>query len=287
MKNRCIHGVLAAAAIFAVAACGSSTQRTRSGTTQSASSPVVKTLTPGVLTVAEDEDYPPEIMKKPDGSLGGYDYEILQAIGHHLHLRVKFVEVQFGQAIIGLKGRQYDVYPGLYMTKPRLNAINMVPYFEIGNSLIAKKGGPAPKTGEDLCGLSVGVIAGATVISNLNAQSATCERDGKGKISVHSYPSDPDASQAVLSGNVQVQITSSSVAQGIVSKLSGLTITSGKVLYPSVVSLGVNKGATQLTGSLAKAVSDLVSSGTLTAIYRSYHLSPVVPADVKKAKESS
>lgn len=255
------------------------------GSPTASSSARPSTVTPGTLTVAADQDYPPEIYKKDDGSLAGFDVDIVAAIGKQLGLKVAWKEVKFEQAIIGLQGSQYDIYPGLYLTADRLSAIDMVPYFETGDSIVAKKGASAPKTTAALCGTSIGVIAGASVIAQLQALSTSCTDDGKKAIDVRSFPSDPEASQAVVSGNVGLQITSSSVAADLVAKQSQLKIANSTPIFPSVVSFGITKGNTSLDAALTSALAALKSDGRLAAIYREYGLSPVRAGDVASAKK--
>lgn len=245
------------------------------------------TVKAGVLTVAEDENYPPEIFKNPDGSLGGFDYDIMTAVAQQMGLKVEFKEVKFEQAIIGLKAKQYDVYPGLYVNPDRLSAIGMVPYFETGNALVGKAGGAAPTTADELCGLHVGVINGAAAIASLKDQSAACTQDGKSPIQVSQFPSDPEVSQALIAGNVDVQLTSSSVAADVVAKQPSLKVTSSALIYPSVVAMGIPQGDAQLEKGLSDAVSALVANSTLPSIYRKYGLNPVVEADVNSASTGS
>jgi len=237
----------------------------------------------GVLTVASSLNYPPESYKNADGSVGGFDIDILRAIGDYLGVEVEFREVKFEQAIIGLTGAQYDTYPGLYITPERLEAIDMVPYFQTGNSILALADGLKPADETELCGLSIAVLTGASIIAKLEAQSAECEANGEGAIQIRNFPTDPEASQAVVAGNVDVQITLTQVARELEKNVAALSITNSKSIYPSVAALGVTKGNQALVDALQRAIDALVADGTMGEIYAEYDLLGVDPDDVKAA----
>ena len=74
-------------------------------------------------------------------------------------------------------------------------------------------------TAQDLCGKSVGVVT-ATVIADImpHAESDKCKENGKGPITVKEFPTDPEATQALLAHQVDAQMTDGAVAKIAVEK---------------------------------------------------------------------
>ncbi|MFX7140008.1 transporter substrate-binding domain-containing protein, partial [Acinetobacter baumannii] len=73
--------------------------------------------------------------------------------------------------------------------------------------MVAKDGGVMPKSENDLCGLKVGLQAGTSWVNALKKLSAEyCVPQGKPAVAVSEFPTAPEASQALLSKNIQAQM---------------------------------------------------------------------------------
>lgn len=95
-----------------------------------------------------------------------------------------------------------------------------IPYALSGASIIALKSSAIqPKTEDELCGVKVGLQAGTAWVSSLKTHSDEyCLKNGKPAISIQEFPTAPEASQALLSKNINAQLEIAPAAQIIVEK---------------------------------------------------------------------
>lgn len=282
MKNastaRLTFTVVSLLTAFALTACGSpdassSNDKSASGLTKTA----------GVLAVGTDLTYPPYDMLI-DGKPGGFDVDFVDALSKHMKLKPKYADTRFAQIISGVKAGRFDMIAStLYVSTSRSKEVDFVPYFQTGNAIIVSKSGPALVTAQDLCGKTVGVIT-ATVIAKLLAgtESDECKSNGKNKIAVKEFPTDPDATQALLSGQINAQMTDAAVAKSAVDKTGGrLTISSDSLIYPVAVGLAVKKGNTRLAKAIQSGIDKMKSAGEYDSILKKYNVEAVTPAVLK------
>lgn len=282
MKNtsasRLILLVVSLSTAFALTACGSS-----NGDSSKNASASDLTKTAGVLEVGTDLTYPPYDMLV-GGKPAGFDIDFVDALAKHMDLKPKYDDTRFAQIISGVKAGRYDMIAStLYVSTSRSKEVDFVPYFQTGNSIIVSKNGPALATAQDLCGKTVGVIT-ATVIAKLLAgtESDKCKSNGKDKISVKEFPTDPDATQALLSGQINAQMTDAAVAKSAVDKTGGrLTISSDSLIYPVAVGLAVKKGNTKLAKAIQSGIDKMKSAGEYDSILKKYNVEAVTPAVLK------
>ena len=209
-------GALAVAAVFVVAACGSSTSspsasgsaRASAGTTATASaaaatsgaatataaastatasiapSPVANVPTdqlvfPGKLLVCSDLPYPPQEFYDEQGNPAGSDIEIGFEIGRRLGLQVEIVNSVFDTIIAAVNGGKCDIIISAQnITAARKKQVDMITYFQAGQSFVVAKGNPQNiKTQQDLCGKAVAAEAATTEVDYLNG---TGDYEGQG-----------------------------------------------------------------------------------------------------------
>lgn len=242
-----------------------------------------KTINPGKLTIGSDLTYPPYYYTTKSGKAAGFGPKMMRAIAHELNLKPKFVNTRFSQLIVRLKSHRFDVVASaMYITKKRAQTVDYVPLFQTGDSLISLKGSKyQPAKPKELCGHTVGVIKGASVIPKLHKSAKSVCANGK-KITVKQFPTAPSASQALLAQAVDVQIADAAVSKRIVKKSQRLKITSNKILYPVNVGLAVTKGNTGMQNALEKAVNKLKNNGKYMSLLKEYNLQPPNKAMLKK-----
>ncbi len=234
------------------------------------------TLTSGTLTVGSDLTYPPYAYL--DGTTpAGFDPDVTRALAKQAGLTATFVDTRFEQLIAGLGADRFDVIASdLYVTDERARQVDFIPYFTTGNSLLAAAGGSfKPKTTAELCGKAVAVIKGGEIVQKLRGEASdACTAKGAKAIDVREFTTDPEATQALLSGQVDAQLTDAAVAKAIVAKTNGrLTITSSAIIYPVTAGLAVKKGNTELKATLTKALAALKKSGAYAKLLSQYNLS--------------
>jgi polar amino acid transport system permease protein len=264
--------------LVALVACSSA------GSSDTASSKT-STVESGVLTMGDDLTYPP--YGYLDGGMPkGFDPEMGRALAGRTGLRPEFVDTRFEQLIAGVKANRFDVIiSALYITPERAQQVDYLPYFTTGNSLVALAGGPFQPTAPDqLCGKRIAVIKGGKVVQVLRGQvSDACLTARQQPVDVREFTSDPEGSQALLSGQVDAQLTDAAVAKDAVDKSGArLAITSSELIAPAVVGIAVAKGNTALLDALGKALDELKQSGQYDELLAQYNLRPVNDVQVKQ-----
>lgn len=271
-----------ALAALTLSACGA---QTPTATPADASKVVTKTA--GKLTIGVDLTYPPYDTLQ-DGKPAGFDVEFMNAVGEKLGLGVNYVDTRFAQIVAGIKADRYDAIAStLYVSAPRAKEVDFVPYFQTGNSIISRADGDKYVSAADLCGKSVGVVT-ATVIADImpKEESDRCKANGKGAITVKEFPTDPEATQALLSNQVDAQMTDGAVAKVAVEKTKGrLELTSTELIYPIAVGIGVKKGDTQMHEAITGAIKEMQADDSYATLLSKYNLEPVDPAVLKASME--
>jgi polar amino acid transport system substrate-binding protein len=207
-------GALAVAAVFVVAACGSSNTSPSAGASSSArpsasaagssptagGSPAASPSPSGSaaapsgaianvptdqlvfqdrLLICTDFPYPPQEFFDDQGNPIGSDVEIGQEIGKRLGLEVSFVNSVFNTIIPALTGGKCDIIISAQnITAARKKQVDMITYFQAGQSFLVAKGNPMNiKTQQDLCGKAIAAETGTTEVDYLNG---TNDYEGQG-----------------------------------------------------------------------------------------------------------
>jgi ABC-type amino acid transport substrate-binding protein len=238
------------------------------------------------ISIGSDLTYPPYAYLDGD-TPAGLDPEIGNALAEEMGVTVDYVDTRFEQLIPGLQSGRFDIIlSSLYITAERAEVVDYVPYFTTGTSILAQSSNPAPPaTLEDLCGLTVGSIKGSAILPSLRGEASdACAAAGKEGITVAEYPTDPEASQALVSGQVDVQLTEAGVAKEAVERTNGqLQITSTELLYPIAVGIAVKRGNTELKEEIQAALDSLKENGTYEEILKTYNVEPADEALVEDA----
>ena len=164
------------------------------------------------------------------------------------------------------------------MTPERQKQADAIPYALSGASIIALKSSAIqPKTEDELCGVKVGLQAGTAWVSSLKTHSDEyCLKNGKPAISIQEFPPAPEASQALLSKNINAQLEIAPAAQIIVEKSRGrLAISSNRLVYPLPLGIYVAKGNTELAEAIKSTLATLKANGKYDAIIKKYNLESI------------
>jgi ABC-type amino acid transport substrate-binding protein len=268
---RSASATAAAGALLALALSGCS-----SGTA-SAGSSSTGVATAGTLSVGSDLTYPPYAYLN-GGTPAGFDPDISRALAQQAGLKATFVDTRFEELIAGLESGRFDVIASdLYITDARKQQVDFIPYITTGNSLLVQSSGTyRPHTPADLCGKAVAVIKGGQIVNDLRGEaSKSCTAGGLKPIDVREFTSDPEGTQALLSGQVNAQLTDSAVAKAAVDKIGGtLVISSTDLIYPIQAGLAVKKGNTALEKTLTNALHQLQRDGSYSKLLTQYNLRP-------------
>lgn len=235
-------------------------------------------LTEGVFKVGMEVTYPPFESYDSNNNIVGLDPEFATLIAEHLQAKPQLIDTKFTSLILGI-GKKYDaVISGMYVTPERQKQADAIPYALSGASIIALKGGAVqPKTEDELCGVKVGLQAGTTWVTSLKKHSDEwCLKNGKPAITIQEFPTAPEASQALLSKNIDAQLEIAPAAQIIVDKSRGrLAISSTRLVYPLPLGIYVAKGNTELAEAIKATLATLKANGQYAALIKKYNLESI------------
>lgn len=236
------------------------------------------TATPGTLKVGMEISYPP--FESYDGDkVVGFDPDVSAALAKQLGgLKVEFVDTRFPNLILGLNANRFDtIISGMYITDERTKQAEAIPYAQVGAAIMVRSDNTTkPQQPEDLCGMKVGLQQGTNWINQLKAVSADyCAKQNKGEIAISEFPTTAEASQALMSGNIQAHLEISAAAQMIIDKARGrIVISSQKSLYPQTLGIYIKKGNTELAEKMRGAVEAWKKSSEYSEILKKYNLEP-------------
>jgi polar amino acid transport system substrate-binding protein len=242
-----VVGLLAAAAIV-LGACSSSTATpaaTGGGVTVVATAPSDQLIKAGTLTVCSDTSYPPQEFLDKDQKPTGADIELINAIGAKMGLTVVVKPTDFNAIIAALTSGQCDIIISAQtITTDRQKQVDMIPYFQAGQSFVVLKGNPkAIKTVDDLCGKTVAAEDGTVEAMHLSGTgdytaadglSQQCVAKGKGAITLKTFTADTDALLALQAGTVDAHFTDEPVA--------GYEVANGGGKFEMVADLNLERG---------------------------------------------
>jgi ABC-type amino acid transport substrate-binding protein len=270
-----ISAVTATGALLASCGSGSGSEGTSESGGESAGE---------ALLVGSDLTYPPYAYFEGD-TPAGFDPDITAAMAEEMGVSVEYKDTRFEQLIPGLQSGQFDVIASaLYITSERAQEVDFIPYFSTGNSILVREGEEPLETAADLCGKAVSVIKGGDIVQRLREDASTeCTEAGEEPIDVREFTTDPEATQAMISGQVDAQLTDAGVASTLGDNADvAVEISSTELLYPIPVGLGVEKGNTELVEKLETALQALKDNGTYEELLQQYNLSAPDGAQVEE-----
>ncbi|MGV8882798.1 MAG: ABC transporter substrate-binding protein [Rhodoglobus sp.] len=231
----------------------------------------------GVITVAADAHYAPMDFYEDDGStLTGADYEMGQALGEALGVKMEVTDVSFDNIIPSLKSGQYDMAVTFMTdTVERQAEVDFVDSYQSGSSILVATGNPEGiESITDLCGLTV--VTTATSVQNELAaeQDEACADLGKDPIEVMNVTTDTEALLQVKSGRAVADLSES-----VAAAYNASTSNDGKdfevineVYGAKPVGMVVAKGNDDLTAAVEAGMKFLKESGTYDKILAKWGL---------------
>lgn len=236
----------------------------------------VAELDDGTLNIGSDIAYAPiEFLDETTNEPVGLDIDLANAMGELLGVEVTFENAAFDGLLPALDSERYDIImSGMTANDERRQQVDFVEYFTAGSGLIVPTGNPdAIGSIEDLCGRDVAVQEGTIQVEYLETQSTACT-DGSGEtINILKFPSDPEAVQALLSGQAAVEIADYPVAAYSALQNEGeIEVVSGYQFDAGNYGIAVRKSSTALSGVLQEALDQLIADGTYAEILETWNL---------------
>lgn len=196
----------------------------------------------------------------------------------------EWVDTRWANLIPGLKGEKFDIlFSSMYITKERLEQIDMIPYYKTDISLLVRKDNDiSPKSPEDLCGRVVGAMKGTAFATQVvEISKDRCVAQGKKEITIREFETSPQTTQALLARAVEIQYDDAAVMNAAVKNLPDkVKITSTEQFFPTVGGIGIRKGDTATYKMVEEGLNKLKASGQFEKILSTYGLQAPTEADI-------
>lgn len=243
----------------------------------------VEELSDGSLDIGSDIAYAPiEFLDEDTNEPVGLDVDIANALAAALGVEAKFTNAAFDGLLPSLDAERHDIImSAMTASDERKEQVDFVEYFNAGSGIIVASGNPkAIKSADDLCGLKVAAQEGTTQVDFLvgpegaaGGQDKKCKDAGKEGIEVLKFPSDPEAVQALLSGQADAEMADYPVAAYSATQSDGaLELIANYQIEPAPYGIAVRKSSTALSKALQAAFDQIVADGTYAKILTKWNL---------------
>ena len=227
----------------------------------------------GTLTVGTDASYPPiEFMGADGTTVEGLDADLAKALGAKLGMNVRIQHAPFDSILPGLTTKKFDVgMSGFTDTKEREETVDFVTYFSAGTSFFVaeQEGGAVINTLDDLCGRTLALQKGTAQVDDAAAQQKACAAAGKPAIKIQTFPDQPGANLAIVSGRADVGMTDSPVAAYQAKQSGGQLVVVGEPYGTAPYGIALPKGS-PLVKPMHEAMKALIADGTYGEILAKY-----------------
>lgn len=232
----------------------------------------------GTLTVATDASYPPfEFYASNNKTIIGADAQLATAIAQLLGLKVDLINTPFDGIVAGIAADKWDVsLSGIADTSARQQQVNFVDYSSNGDAfLVLSADASKYPSWTSLCGQTVAIESGTTMVSDAQTASGTCTKAGKGAIKVDSYQTQSAGVLALTSNRAAVLISTGGSAGYIAEQSNGqfaVVNPSDPLRARAFLGVAVPKSDPGLDKPLQGALSELLSDGIYTSIMTQWGL---------------
>ena len=295
MRLTAKHLIAATAAAGLLAAgCGSSKKPASTGSAAkspttaaaAAANPLFAKLPASVqsskqIKIGSDIEYAPiEFYKEGTQETQGVDWDLAQALGDKLGVKVTFVDDTDFAGIIGaLNAGRFDaVMAAMNDTSERRGkGVDFIDYFKAGSSILVQKGNPKHvQSLGDLCGQTVSVQKGTVQDTDILApQEAACQKAGK-QMNVLRLEKDTDALQQVKNGRAVADLQDFPVA-AYNAQTSGngadFEVTGNQVGDVGQYGIAVPTANAQLRDALQSALKAAIDDGTYDKVLAKWSVS--------------
>jgi polar amino acid transport system substrate-binding protein len=262
--------LLVAIAALVVAGCGGGGGSSSSGETSASGGGGAEKL-----TVGSDVPYPPfEDFGKSKTEFVGFDIELMEAVAESTGRKAEFQDTSFDTIFTYLaQGKFEAVASAATITPEREKTVDFTnPYYLSEQAILVKEGGSINSV-EGLKGATVGVQKGTT------GEEFVEEKGEAGEL--RSYPTGPDAVNALKAGTVDAVVIDIPVAENAVSAGGGIEL-SAAIPTEEEYGFAVAQGEAELLDELNEGLKEVEENGTYAKIYEKwFHHEP--PASIASA----
>lgn len=255
---------LAAAALSACVMLGAAAQA------QPVKSDAVAALLPksireaGVLRIAVPDIGKPLAYKDGD-ALKGMDVDLALAVAAVMGVQPEISLVPFAAALPGLQADKFDIsYGEFYVTAERLAVADFVTNWQDYSSfLVTKASGYKPSELDQICGHTLGAMAGSAELEILGKGAEAC---GDDKTTISAFPSINNAVLALNSGRVDGVLINRGGAQESIILDAGLDASGEIGGGPTATAVAQTEDSEALLAALKAAYDDLIATGEYARI---------------------
>jgi polar amino acid transport system substrate-binding protein len=242
----------------------------------------VEELKDGQLDIGSDIAYAPvEFMDEKTNQPAGVDIDIAAALADALGVKVKFNNGSFDGLLPALDAKRYDVImSAMTASDERKKTVDFVEYLNAGSGMLVLKGNPKNvKTADDLCGLTVAAEEGTVQVDFIvgaadapGGQDKKCKDAGKPGITLRKFGTDPEAVQALIAGQADVEMADYPVAAYSATQSAGKTEVLENQIEPGHYGIAIRKTSTALRDALQKAFNAIKANGKYDEILKKWNL---------------
>ena len=215
-----------------------------------------------------DLDYPPYSFINDDGSMGGFDVELCQAVCEHLGWEYEAVPFNWDAKDAELNAGSCDcIWSGFTINGREDDYTWSKPYSDNTQMILTSKESGI-KTLADLAGKTVGVQTATSAFDLLNdeeGQKALCDTFA----SLEVYETYTIAFNDLKAGAIDAIAIDVTTGQFLMSDEEGYCFLD-EVLGSEQYAIGFRKGDTELCEQINQALDDLVADGTYDEIGKKY-----------------
>lgn len=218
----------------------------------------------GVLRIAVPDVGKP-LAYKEGSELKGMDPALANAVAGVLGLKPEVSLIPFAAALTGLQANKYDIsYGEFYVTAERLKVADFVTNWQDYSSfLVSKSKDYKPTVLKDICGRTVGAMAGSAELETLNKASKSCSGAAS---TVSAYPSVSNAILALNSGRVDGVLINRGGAQEAIHLDSSLDASGEIGGGPTATAVARTENSEKLLAAIKAAYDHLIESGQYAKI---------------------
>jgi polar amino acid transport system substrate-binding protein len=235
----------------------------------------------GVIHVSSDIPFPPMEMFDENQNLTGFDFDLAQAIGGKLGVKMELRTQAFDSVIPSLQSGKHDVImSGMNDTVERQKTLDFVDYLHAGFSILVMAGNPEKITTVlDLCGRNVAVQKATVQADILRGYDDKCVDKGSTPINIAELPLETDVQTAVRSGKAIADVVDSAVAAYAAQTAGDGTMfevvrdpANPSGYDPLYTGIGVLKKDSELSKALLLALESVIADGTYEKILDKYDM---------------
>lgn len=225
----------------------------------------------GKLLCGTEVGYYPMEFYDDSGTAVGLDIDVANEVGKRLGLEVEIIDTAWEGIFSGLDTRRYDIIFGVTVTPERAKEMSFSnTYIESWQSIVTKKGSIDISSIQDIAGLKVGYLGGATSDEILNDLIAS----GTVNCQTFSYEKVIYAFDDLKFGRIDAVFCDSIVADGYIEKDNDFVIAWSQkddgTIEAEKIGAAIRLNNTELLEAVNNVLNDMENDGTLDRIRKEW-----------------